>query len=46
MIIVPKGVNHKPYAKDEAEIMVVEPKGVINTGDVNDKLTAPNDEWI
>ena len=46
MIIVPKGMNHKPYAKDEAEIMVVEPKGVINTGDVNDKLTAPNDEWI
>ena len=46
MIIVPKGVNHKPYAKDEAEIMIVEPKGVINTGDVNDKLTAPNDEWI
>ena len=42
MIIVPKGVNHKPYAKDEAEIMIVEPKGVINTGDVNDKLTAPN----
>ena len=46
MIIVPKGVNHKPYAKDEAEIMIVEPKGVINTGDVNDKLTAPNEEWI
>ena len=46
MIIVPKGVNHKPYAKNEAEIMIVEPRGVINTGKVNDDLTAPNDQWI
>ena len=46
MIIVPKGVNHKPYAKNEAEIMIIEPRGVINTGKVNDKLTAPNDQWI
>ena len=46
MIIVHKGVNHKPHAKDEAEIMIVEPKGVVNTGKLNDKLTAPNDEWI
>ena len=46
MIIVPKGINHKPYAKDEAEIMIVEPVGVVNTGKVNDNLTAPNDEWI
>ena len=46
MIVVPKGIQHKPYAKHEAEIMIVEPKGVINTGKVSDKLTAPNDEWI
>ena len=46
MIIVSKGVNHKPYAKNEAEIMIVEPRGVINTGNVNDDLTAPNDQWI
>ena len=46
MIIVPKGVNHKPFAKNEAEIMIVEPRGVINTGKINDDLTAPNDQWI
>lgn len=46
MIVITKGVNHKPYAKEEAEIMIVEPRGVVNTGKVNDKLTAPNDEWI
>ena len=33
-------------AKNEAEIMIVEPRGVINTGKVNDDLTAPNDQWI
>ena len=46
MIIVPKGINHKPFAKNEAEIMIVEPRGVINTGKINDDLTAPNDQWI
>ena len=46
MIVVPKGVKHKPYAKDEAKIMLVEPSGVVNTGDKEVELTAPNDQWI
>ena len=46
MIVVPKGIKHKPYADSEAKIMIIEPKGVINTGDIKDKLTAPNDDWI
>jgi len=46
MLVVPKGVKHRPHAKKEASIMLVEPKGVLNTGDEIDKLTAPNDEWI
>ena len=46
MIIVPKGVKHKPYAKTEAKIMIIEPKGVVNTGEILDKLTAPNDDWV
>ena len=46
MIIVPKGVKHKPYAKTEAKIMIIEPKGVVNTGEILDKLTAPNDDWF
>ena len=33
MIVVPKGKKHRPYAKEEAKIMLVEPKGVANTGD-------------
>ena len=46
MIVVPKGVMHKPYAKHEAKIMIIEPKGVVNTGEITNKLTAPNDKWI
>ena len=46
MIVVPKGVKHKPYANKEAKIMLVEPSGVVNTGDKEDKLTALNDEWV
>ena len=47
MYVVPKGVNHKPSCEEECKVLLVEPKGVVNTGDeeVND-LTAPNDVWI
>ena len=46
MIVVPKGVEHKPSAERECEIMVVEPRGVVNTGDSDSELTAENDVWI
>ena len=46
MFVIPKGVEHKPYAEDECEVMIVEPRGVVNTGESNDPLTAPNDSWI
>ena len=46
MIVVPKGVDHKPTAENECHIMLVELKGVLNTGNVKGNLTAPNDEWI
>ena len=46
MIVVPEGVMHRPYAKNEAKIMIIEPSGVVNTGNITDKLTAPTDDWI
>ena len=46
MVVVPKGVNHKPFAEEECKIMLVEPKGVVNTGDVKGDMTAPDDQWI
>ena len=46
MLVVPKGVRHKPYAEEECKVMLVEPRGVVNTGDAEGDLTAPNDDWI
>ncbi len=46
MFVVPKGVEHKPYSDKECKIMLVEPKGVVNTGDAGSDLTAPNEVWI
>ena len=46
MFVVPKGAKHKPVTKGEAHIMLIEPKGVKNTGDIENELTAKNDIWI
>ena len=46
MFVVPKGVEHKPHAIQECQVLIVEPKGVINTGDNNGELTKTNEEWI
>ena len=46
MIVVPKGVVHKPFADEECKVMLVEPRGILNTGDIKGDLTAPNDQWI
>tara|TARA_Y100000768_G_scaffold206785_1_gene155832 strand:+ start:198 stop:563 length:366 start_codon:yes stop_codon:yes gene_type:complete len=46
MLVVPKGVRHRPHASKEAHIMIVEPKHIRNTGNIEDDLTAPNDKWI
>ena len=46
MFIVPRGLRHKPCADEECRVMLVEPRGVVNTGNADSKLTAPNDEWV
>ena len=46
MLVVPKGVRHKPFANEECQVMLVEPRGVVNTGDTGDELTADNDVWV
>ncbi len=45
MYVVPKGIEHKPVAKNECNIMLVEPEGTINTGEVGGNLTAEADVW-
>jgi mannose-6-phosphate isomerase-like protein (cupin superfamily) len=46
LYVVPKGVEHKPYAEKEVKLMLIEPTGVINTGDDTNERTAQNDVWI
>ena len=46
MFIVPKGVEHKPYAEKEVKLLLIEPRGVRNTGHEGGDRTAPNDVWI
>ncbi len=46
MVVVPKGVEHRPVAENECHILLIEPKGVVNTGGEEGELTAPNDDWI
>lgn len=46
MYVVPKGIEHRPSAPAECKIMLVEPKGVINTGQAVSGLTADNDVWV
>ena len=46
-IVVPKGVEHRPFAEEEVEVILFEPADTLNTGNVNDeKFTAPKDDEI
>jgi mannose-6-phosphate isomerase-like protein (cupin superfamily) len=46
MFVVPKGVEHRSVAEKECKIMLVEPAGTLNTGDVGGNLTAKDNIWI
>jgi len=46
MFVVPKGVEHKPFANGEVKLMLIEPRGVVNTGAEGGARTAQNDVWI
>ncbi|WP_339532918.1 cupin domain-containing protein [Pseudomonas mucidolens] len=46
MFVVPKGVEHKPYAETPVRLLLVEPCGVLNTGDQGGERTMRNDVWI
>lgn len=46
MYVVKKGVEHKPHAPKEIKLLLIEPRGVLNTGDETNERTAVNDVWI
>jgi len=46
MFVVPKGVEHKPFAAKEVRMLLIEPRGTLNTGHEGGERTAENDVWI
>ncbi len=46
VFVVKKGVEHITRAKEECHAMIIEPRGVVNTGEAGGELTASNDVWI
>lgn len=46
MFVVPKGLEHRPVAEHECHLLLIEPVGTVNTGDVVNERTAANDVWI
>ena len=46
MFVVPRGVEHKPFAAEEVRMLLIEPRGVVNTGALESDRRAENDVWI
>ena len=46
MFVVPRGIEHKPFAEQEVKLLLIEPRGVLNTGHEGGERTARNDVWI
>jgi len=46
MIVIPKGVEHKPASEGGYEAILIEPEGVPNTGDSESEITISRVEWI
>jgi mannose-6-phosphate isomerase-like protein (cupin superfamily) len=46
LLIVPRGVEHRPVADDEVEVLLFEPAGTKNTGNVDCELSIERLEWI
>ena len=44
-MIIPKGVDHLPIAMEEVQLLLLEPKSVVNTGNVRSERTVA-DQWI
>jgi mannose-6-phosphate isomerase-like protein (cupin superfamily) len=45
-VVIPKGVEHLPVAQDEVQVLLLEPKSTLNTGDVQNERTISDLEWI
>jgi len=45
-VTIPRGIEHMPVSENESWIMMIEPKGTLNTGDITDNRTVEEPEWI
>ena len=46
MVVIPRGVEHKPSCNEECKVLLIEPVGTFNTGDAGGDLTVTELEWI
>ncbi len=46
MIVIPKGVEHKPSSENGYKAILIEPEGVPNTGNVRNEITIEKVEWV
>ena len=46
LYVIPKGVEHITRASEECQALLIEPRGVVNTGNSGGDLTAPDDQWV
>jgi mannose-6-phosphate isomerase-like protein (cupin superfamily) len=46
MMVVPRGVEHRPRAEELCQVLLVEPAGTVNTGDAGGEKTVERPEWI
>jgi mannose-6-phosphate isomerase-like protein (cupin superfamily) len=46
MIVIPKGVEHRPSSEHGYKALLIEPEGVANTGNVQNEITIAKVEWI
>ena len=46
MFVVPKAVEHKPFAERECKALLIEPAGTVNTGSTGGEMTAEDNVWI
>ena len=45
-VIIPKGIEHLPIAEEEVQVLLLEPKSTLNTGNVQNERTVTDLEWI
>lgn len=46
LVVVPRGVEHRPVADEEVEVLLFEPASAVNTGNAGGERTVSEPEWI